>query len=103
MNARRLMWVLAGSCIVALPAHAEDLDCRWYIPAVDQIVRVRCADTDHPSPPAQKARTDQAQPSSGQIDRTSIIPEIPGAASSLAAPRAERAPFAGSFLAAERI
>jgi len=78
MTARRLMWVLAGCYIFALPAQAEDLDCRWFIPAVDQIVRVRCADTADPvsTPPAQKTRADQAQSGTGQINRTSIIPEI---------------------------
>jgi serine protease Do len=57
-NARRLILALAASAIFAVPALAEELECRWFIPALGRTVPVRCGDAaPQISPPAaQQAR-----------------------------------------------
>jgi serine protease Do len=58
-NARRLILVLAASPILALPALAEDLECRWFIPATGGTVPVRCDDGASASPAVQEARPEK--------------------------------------------
>jgi S1-C subfamily serine protease len=44
MHARELTFALAVSATLAVPALAEDLDCRWFFPAIGRTLPVRCDD-----------------------------------------------------------
>jgi len=61
MNVRRLMWVFAAWGTFTVPALAEDLDCRWFIPAADQTVPVRCAQTRREKIPTLGALSSDVQ------------------------------------------
>lgn len=53
INARRLILAFAASAVFAAPALAEELGCRWFIPALGRTVPVRCGDAaPQISPPA---------------------------------------------------
>jgi serine protease Do len=44
MHARELTFALAVSATLAVPALAEDLDCRWFFPVIGRTLPVRCDD-----------------------------------------------------------
>jgi S1-C subfamily serine protease len=41
-HARELICVLSASATLVVPALAEDLDCRWFFPAIGRTLPVRC-------------------------------------------------------------
>jgi serine protease Do len=54
-NAHRLVWISAALSIFAGSALAEELECRWFIPATGGTVAVRCDDENpQTSPPARQ-------------------------------------------------
>ena len=52
-HARELTFALAVSATLAVPALAEDLDCRWFFPAIGRTLPVRCDEGVAPSSAAQ--------------------------------------------------
>ncbi len=61
MHARELTFALAASATLVVPALADDLDCRWFFPAIDRTLPVRCDEEVTPNtPPApQQVRTER--------------------------------------------
>ena len=61
MHARELTFALAASATLVVPALAEELDCRWFFPAIDRTLPVRCDEEVTPNtPPApQQVRTER--------------------------------------------
>jgi len=85
--ARQLTYVLAALGILAVPALAEDLDCRWFFPAIGRTLPVRCDEAVHPisSPAAQEVRAERnvlgltlAPLSEDLIDKFSIEKRLNG-------------------------
>jgi hypothetical protein len=81
-HARELTFALAASATLAVPALAEDLDCRWFFPAIGRTLPVRCDEAAPPisSPAAQEVRAEKevlgltlAPPSEDLVDKFSII------------------------------
>ena len=58
-HARELTFVLAASATLAVPALAEDLDCRWFFPAIGRTLPVRC---DEGVSPSSSAAAQEARP-----------------------------------------
>ena len=48
-HARELTFALAVSATLAMPALADDLDCRWFFPAIGRTLPVRCDEAVTPS------------------------------------------------------
>lgn len=61
MHARELTFALAASATLVVPALADDLDCRWFFPAIGRTLPVRCDEEVTPNtPPApQQVRTER--------------------------------------------
>jgi serine protease Do len=86
-HARELIFVLAASATLVVPALAEDLDCRWFFPAIGRTLPVRCDETVTPSSSAvvQDARAERgvlgltlAPLSQGLIDKYRIEKRLNG-------------------------
>jgi serine protease Do len=48
-HARELIFVLGASATLAVPALAEDLDCRWFFPAIGRTLPVQCDEAVTPN------------------------------------------------------
>ena len=59
MHARELTIALAVSATLAVPALAEDLDCRWFFPAIGRTLPVRCDEGVTPSSAAHEVRLER--------------------------------------------
>ena len=85
MHARELAFALAVSATLAVPALAEDLDCRWFFPAIGRTLPVRCDDGVTRSSAAQEVRPERdvlgltlAPLSQGLIEKFSIENRLNG-------------------------
>jgi serine protease Do len=86
-HARQLICVLAASATLAVPALAEELDCRWFFPAIGRTLPVRCDEAVPAisSPAAQDVRAERdvlgltlAPLSQDLIDKFSIEKRLNG-------------------------
>jgi serine protease Do len=61
MHARKLTFALAVSATLVAPALAEDLDCRWFFPAIGGTLPVRCDEeaSQSSSPASQEVRAER--------------------------------------------
>jgi serine protease Do len=59
MHARELTIALAVSATLAVPALAEDLDCRWFFPAIGRTLPVRCDEGVTPTSAAHEVRLER--------------------------------------------